>query len=1604
MKRSSRCLALFAILAVGTSSAQVARGTPPFGSFGGGPDVLNLGNLNVHFSIPVLSRAGRGVPFAFNLSYDTSIWVPNSSTGSWQPVDNWGWSGTTDLASPATGKLTSAKEGTPCDIHGHSFFDYFWTYTDKHGVPHPFPDSTEKESFQGCGMTTSINELAMDGSGYDVSVTGSGPGSVTWRSGTIVDSTGALTDSNGNKITVSGNQIFDTLSSTVAVLTMSGTPSTPPVKYQFTNPQGTNSFVTVNYKSYTVQTDFACGITEYSQPSIPLVDTIVMPDSSKYSFTYETTPNNSNAVTGRLASITLPTGGTISYTYLGGNHGIICADGSAAGLQRVVSPGGTWTYARSGSGSTWTTTVTSPPDGTASDVTTINFEKDSAAPPNPTNNFYETQRTVNQGSSALLATTITCYNSHNTPASCYNTPVTSPITERAVFRYLPNASGSQAETDTFFDGYGLVTDVFEYDFGSAKVGLLLRHVQIAYDRTLGNNIVDRPHTVKVFDGGSNLNASTTYTYDEGTPTASGATQLCVFGQTGCPAAGSSRGNLTTLATQANGTTTLYRKFTYYDTGMLNTSRGVSTSNTPNGPLTTYNYASSGTSCNFAFPTSITEPLTLSRSMAWDCTGAVPKSLTDENNQISSIAYSGSKYTNVLWRPYSTTDQAGNITDFTYPSATQTETTLSFNSSVVDHFATLDGLGRLSVSQTQQGPGGNYDSVETSYDALGRVSAVTLPYTAPSGGACSGTCPATSYGYDALNRVTSVTDGGTGSVTSVYTNNDVVQTVASPSTQKQLEYDGLGRLKSVCEITAGTTAWPKGTCAQTNIQTGYWTTYTYDALGDLKGVTQNAQSSTKQTRAYVYDMLGRLTSEANPETSNVATTYTYDTDTTCTGGSPAGNLVKRVDPAGNTTCYSDDQLHRALDVTYPNGTTDAKHFVYDAATVNSQPMVNVKGRLAEACTGACTSPKTVLGFSYSARGEVTDTYESTPNSGGFYHVTQSYWPNGAVNALSGLSSVPTIYYGAIDGSGLDGEGRITEVNAASGQNPVTAASYTPFGPTSVTYGSGDKDAFTFDPSTGRETVYQFKVGTQNYNGTVGWNSNGTVQTLTTVDGITGGNPNSTVTYTYDDIGRLSKASDGVNLDQTFSYDPFGNINTTGNPVWWTQTYVATNNQYQASGMCPNSGSVCYDANGNLRSDSFHIYTWDAENKLTSIDTGLTGGPVVTDAFGRVVESTISGVTQQILYGPTGKLGFANGQTMTKIRIPLPGGGQAIYNGGALAKYNHPDWQGNIRVGSKATSQTLSGVSEYTPFGYPYDNGTAGPAGPSFNGSYGDVLDSHEYDATFRELHPVQGRWIQPDPAGMAAVDVSNPQTWNRYAYVTNNPLSYTDPLGLFRCGPSCGCDFDAMDCSGGAALAGGGGGIFSGFCDASGNCGGGFGGGIDANGIPWNFGPGYVMQANSTLAWIQASETAYLAQVNQAFANAYDSTNGDGQSCDQSSGTDPVADMAKQMHSGFRASRKGSNSSSSSQSGQNSCKKSKLNQAASAAWRDFKIGEGVGAGVGCLTGVLVATGATAATDTWPLAGATVPAGCVAGGIIGVFEALPYSVIGAGVDFGLTYYGH
>jgi RHS repeat-associated protein len=107
----------------------------------------------------------------------------------------------------------------------------------------------------------------------------------------------------------------------------------------------------------------------------------------------------------------------------------------------------------------------------------------------------------------------------------------------------------------------------------------------------------------------------------------------------------------------------------------------------------------------------------------------------------------------------------------------------------------------------------------------------------------------------------------------------------------------------------------------------------------------------------------------------------------------------------------------------------------------------------------------------------------------------------------------------------------------------------------------------------------------------------------------------------------------------------------------------------------------------------------------------------------------------------------------------------------------------------------------------------------------------YHFLYRKYNPVQGRWISPDPGGLGAVDPSNPQSWNRYAYVANRTPSSVDALGLVTIECSFGgcfggggstCDPTDPNCIGGCDY------FFDPFCDPSG---GGGGGGSSGSGSP-----------------------------------------------------------------------------------------------------------------------------------------------------------------------------
>src|ERR1700733_14254099 len=122
MKLAIKPVVLFALIAIFAAFArgQALLGTPPFGSTGGGPvDLIDLGNLNVHLSIPITTKAGRGGSFTYNLGYDTSVLYPGQYTSgaAWTLNFNYGWTGPTQIR---TGAVTAQGNTTTtnCTVGG----------------------------------------------------------------------------------------------------------------------------------------------------------------------------------------------------------------------------------------------------------------------------------------------------------------------------------------------------------------------------------------------------------------------------------------------------------------------------------------------------------------------------------------------------------------------------------------------------------------------------------------------------------------------------------------------------------------------------------------------------------------------------------------------------------------------------------------------------------------------------------------------------------------------------------------------------------------------------------------------------------------------------------------------------------------------------------------------------------------------------------------------------------------------------------------------------------------------------------------------------------------------------------------------------------------------------------------------------------------------------------------------------------------------------------------------------------------------------------------------------------------------------------------------
>ena len=240
--------------------------------------------------------------------------------------------------------------------------------------------------------------------------------------------------------------------------------------------------------------------------------------------------------------MTLPEGGAIDYGYSGGSHGVECSDGGTATLTRSMpndplTPSTTYTRTP-GTNSTHTVVV----DGLSNtaDYDFVNDPTDPHFTPYLINDIqYEGAAT-----GTPLISALSCLNGATgtgTPPNCALQSLSLPITSITTTSTLNGTE--EKESALTFNGYGLLTDDKEYDFGSGSPGAELSETQISY-ASLTNGIVGLQSstvTTTLVPSGSSMVAvsKVSYGYDGNSlTTKTGIPQLT--GITG------SRGNLTSV--------------------------------------------------------------------------------------------------------------------------------------------------------------------------------------------------------------------------------------------------------------------------------------------------------------------------------------------------------------------------------------------------------------------------------------------------------------------------------------------------------------------------------------------------------------------------------------------------------------------------------------------------------------------------------------------------------------------------------------------------------------------------------------------------------------------------------------------------------------------------------------------------------------------------------------------------------------------------------------------------------------------------------------------------------------------------------------------------
>ncbi len=292
------------------------------------------------------------------------------------------------------------------------------------------------------------------------------------------------------------------------------------------------------------------------------------------------------------------------------------------------------------------------------------------------------------------------------------------------------------------------------------------------------------------------------------------------------------------------------------------------------------------------------------------------------------------------------------------------------------------------------------------------------------------------------------------------------------------------------------------------------------------------------------------------------------------------------------------------------------------------------------------------------------------------------------------------------------------------------------------------------------------------------------------------------YEYDDLNRI-KRDTGVQKDtannwttphqQGFTYDQWGN-----RTIDSAQTFGSNINNLVFGVNTANNrlNGLSYDFAGSVTTDTITgsgVREYDGENRMVKA-AGVGGLSYYSyDADGKRVRRITSSVESWHVYGFDGELIAeypVNGPASTPQKEYGYRNGQILVVAGCdVARWVVSDHLGTPRIEVDVTG-SLANVRrhDYLPFGEELGVGmgngslrstTNGYAADCVRQKFVDYERDSETDLDFAEARYFssrQGRFTSPDPF-LGSAEPYQPQSWNRYAYVLNNPLLYIDPTGL-----------------------------------------------------------------------------------------------------------------------------------------------------------------------------------------------------------------------------------